>query len=256
MSSNPDQNSVQGRLALITGASGGIGSACARQLATQGTHLALTYTSNEQNIRDLVSSLAPIISQKALRVTTHRVNLEHHSEIENLFKEIQKEHQRPVDILVSNAGYGKRIQNIWDIPLEEFNRMISVNLTASFLLVKGVVGGMKDQNWGRIIFISSVAAYGAGMNGCHYASSKAGLIGMMKNLSARLAEFNISVNDVAPAMVGSTGMLSDEKAFPGLTDSIPLRRLCTPIEVANAVIMFATTGFATGQSLVVGGGLR
>ena len=79
---------------------------------------------------------------------------------------------------------------------------------------------------------------------------------MMRNLSSRLAEFNISVNDVAPAMVGSTGMLPDESSVPGLADSIPLRRLCTPGEVANAVIMFATTGFVTGQSLVIGGGLR
>lgn len=79
---------------------------------------------------------------------------------------------------------------------------------------------------------------------------------MMRNLSSRLAEFNISVNDVAPAMVGSTGMLPDESSVPGLVDSIPLRRLCTPAEVANAVIMFATTGFVTGQSLVIGGGLR
>lgn len=79
---------------------------------------------------------------------------------------------------------------------------------------------------------------------------------MMKNLSSRLAEFNISVNDVAPAMVGATGMLPDESSVPGLTDTIPLRRLCKPDEVANAVHMFATTGFATGQSLVVGGGLR
>ncbi len=78
----------------------------------------------------------------------------------------------------------------------------------------------------------------------------------MRNLSSRLAEFNISVNDVAPAMVGSTGMLPDESSVPGLVDSIPLRRLCTPAEVANAVIMFATTGFVTGQSLVIGGGLR
>lgn len=79
---------------------------------------------------------------------------------------------------------------------------------------------------------------------------------MMRNLSLRLAELNISVKDVAPAMVGSTGMLPDESSALGLADSIPLRRLCTPAEVANAVIMFATTGFVTDQGLVIGGGLR
>jgi 3-oxoacyl-[acyl-carrier protein] reductase len=72
----------------------------------------------------------------------------------------------PVSILISNAGYGKRITNIWDIPPEEFQYTINVNLTASFLLVKGVVEGMKAQKWGRIVFVSSIAAYGAGINGC------------------------------------------------------------------------------------------
>jgi 3-oxoacyl-[acyl-carrier protein] reductase len=75
---------------------------------------------------------------------------------------------------------------------------------------------------------------------------------MMRNLSSRLAEYNITVNDAAPAMVGSTGMLPDESSVPGLTESIPLGRLCTPTEVSNAVYMFVTTEFATGQSLVVG----
>jgi 3-oxoacyl-[acyl-carrier protein] reductase len=79
---------------------------------------------------------------------------------------------------------------------------------------------------------------------------------MMRNLSSRLAEYNITVNDAAPAMVGSTGMLPDESSVPGLTESIPLGRLCTPTEDSNAVYMFVTTGFAIGQSLVVGGGLR
>ena len=80
---------------------------------------------------------------------------------------------------------------------------------------------------------------------------------MMKNLSSRLAEYNISVNDVAPALVGSTGMIPNEKSVePVVVQGIPLGRLCTPEEVAIAVGMFAKTGFATGQSLVVGGGLR
>ncbi|KAF1357147.1 hypothetical protein BDV97DRAFT_394997 [Delphinella strobiligena] len=83
-----------------------------------------------------------------------------------------------------------------------------------------------------------------------------GLMGMMKNLSSRLAEYNISVNDVAPAMVGNTGLLPSADTVPGLVDSIPLSRLCAPEEVANVVLMYASTGFATGQSIVVGGGLR
>ena len=89
-----------------------------------------------------------------------------------------------------------------------------------------------------------------------YAASKAGLMGMMKNLATRLAEFNISVNDVAPAMIGLTGLIPDEKSFPDVVESIPLGRLGTPDEVANAVLMFASTGYITGQSLVLAGGLK
>lgn len=79
---------------------------------------------------------------------------------------------------------------------------------------------------------------------------------MMKNLASRLAEFNISVNDVAPAMIGDTGMIPNAAAVPGVQETIPLKRLGTPEEVANVVTMFATTGYATGQSIIVGGGER
>jgi 3-oxoacyl-[acyl-carrier protein] reductase len=162
-----------------------------------------------------------------------------------------------------------------DIPLEEFEYTINVNLRASFLLVKGVVEGMKAQKFGRIIFVSSIAAYGGGINGCRayflpyplgritdtpstsdYAASKGGLMGMMKNLSTRLAQYNISVNDVAPAMIGETGMIPNSEAVPGVVETIPLGRFGQPDEVANAVEMFAKTGYCTGQSLILAGGLK
>jgi 3-oxoacyl-[acyl-carrier protein] reductase len=159
-----------------------------------------------------------------------------------------------------------------DIPLEEFQYTLNVNLTASFLLVKGVVEGMKAQKWGRIIFMSSIAAYGGGINGCRkcyttktrifsnfhtdYAASKGGLGGMMRNLSAKLAPLNISVNDVAPALIGETGMIPNSDIIPGGVGSIPIGRLGKPQEVANVVTMLCTTGYMTGQSLLIAGGLK
>ncbi|KAJ9645763.1 hypothetical protein H2201_003654 [Coniosporium apollinis] len=275
-------NSLKGRLALITGASGGIGAACARKLVLYDVDLALTYSSNQLAIEELVAQLRKDHDCQRpdagyLRISTHKVDLSSAEETINLCEEVRKAHGRPVDILVSNAGYGKRIQNVWwvtflkflkqpliftdirlirEIPLEEFDRTININLRSSFLLVKGVVEGMKKQRWGRIIFMSSIAAYGTGLNGCHYAASKGGLTGMMKNLSTRLAEFGITVNDVAPAMIGSTGMIPDGNIVPGLVDSIPLGRLGIPEEVANVVFMYCTTGYATGQSFVLAGGLN
>lgn len=89
-----------------------------------------------------------------------------------------------------------------------------------------------------------------------YAASKGGLTAMMKNLSSRLAQYNISVNDVAPAMIGATGMIPNPEAVPGVVETIPLGRFGQPDEVANAVEMFAKTGYCTGQSLIVAGGLK
>lgn len=140
--------------------------------------------------------------------------------------------------------------------MEEFEHTINVNLRASFILVKGVIEGMKTQRWGRIIFMSSIAAYGGGINGCHYAASKGGLSSMMKNLATKLAPLNISVNDVAPALIGETGMVSSPDVIPGGVGTIPMGRLGTPKEVANVVGMLVTTGFMMGQSLVIAGGLK
>ncbi|KAJ5819358.1 hypothetical protein N7474_004949 [Penicillium riverlandense] len=249
-------NEIKGRLALITGASGGIGAACAYQLASEGAHLALTYSTNLDAMNRLVETLKSAHADKQLRISTHQVDVGSAESIEAMFTAIDAQHGQRPDILVSNAGYGKRFPNVWDITLEEFDYTLNVNLRASFILVKGVVDHMKAQHWGRIVFMSSIAAQGGGINGCHYAASKGGLTGMMKNLSTRLAEFNISVNDVAPAMIGDTGMIPNAAAIPEVAAGIPLQRLGTPEETANVVTMLCKTGYMTGQSLLLAGGLK
>ncbi|KAJ5224585.1 uncharacterized protein N7469_008088 [Penicillium citrinum] len=249
-------NEIQGKLALITGASGGIGAACAHQLAQKGVHLALTYANNLDPLNALVIDLRTKYAENKLRISIHQVDVGNADQIEAMFQQIDTQHGHRPDILISNAGYGKRVPNVWEISLEEFDYTLNINLRASFILVKGVVEHMKSQKWGRIIFMSSIAAQGGGINGCHYAASKGGLTGMMKNLSTRLAEFNISVNDVAPAMIGDTGMIPNAAAIPEVAAGIPLQRLGTPEETANVVTMLATTGYMTGQSLLLAGGLK
>ncbi|OGE57420.1 hypothetical protein PENARI_c002G09301 [Penicillium arizonense] len=249
-------NEIKGRLALITGASGGIGAACAHQLAQHGVNLALTYSTNLTAMQTIVTDIQLKHTEHKLRISIHQVDVGTASQIEKMFQQIDAEHGQRPDILISNAGYGKRIPDVSEIPLEEFDYTININLRASFILVKGVVDHMKSQKWGRIIFMSSIAAQGGGINGCHYAASKGGLTGIMKNLSTRLAEYSISVNDVAPAMIGDTGMLSNAAAFPEVAASIPLGRLGTPEETANVVTMLVNTGYMTGQSLLLAGGLK
>lgn len=183
--------------------------------------------------------------------------------IEELFAEIREQHGQHPDILVSNAGTAgfnnKANPQLENISLEEFDFTYSINLRASFLLCKLAMPHMVAQHWGRIIFVSSISAIGGGINGCHYAASKAGLTGLMKNLASKHAKDGVTLNDVAPAMIGETGMIPDEKRVegtPGDVKNIPVGRLGTPQECANVVIMLCKTGYLTGQSILLSGGLK
>jgi len=193
------------------------------------------------------------------KISVHQVDMASTEQMENLYKEIERQHGHAPDILVANAGYGKRIPQILDISYEEFDHTILVNLRAPFILAKLAVPHMAEQKWGRIIMMSSIAGYGGGINGCHYAASKAGLTGMVKNLAQKLGKDGISVNDVAPAMIGETGMIPDAKRVegtPGDVKNIPVGRLGTPQECANVVTMLCKTGYLTGQSILITGGLK
>ena len=122
----------------------------------------------------------------AIHISTHQVDVASAEQIQDMFDQIDKEHVRRPDILVSNAGYGKRIPNVWDLSVEEFDYTINVNLRASFILVKGVVEHMKSQNWGRIVFMSSIAAYGGGINGCRKSFLPVTLIPLMDDRLRRI----------------------------------------------------------------------
>ncbi|EXJ94912.1 3-oxoacyl-[acyl-carrier protein] reductase [Capronia coronata CBS 617.96] len=250
-------NELRGRLALITGASGGIGAGCARDLYRQGCHLALTYSKNKANVDSLVAELQASPSDQ--RISSHQVDMASTEDMERLFQEIGTEHSQGPDILIANAGYGKRIPQIQDISYEEWDYTIQINLRAPFVLAKLAVPHMAQQKWGRIIMMGSIAGYGGGINGCHYAASKAGLMGMVKNLALKLAKDGITVNDVAPAMIGETGMIPDAKFLvgtPGDVKNIPVGRLGTTQECANVVTMICKTGYLTGQSILLSGGLK
>lgn len=130
----------------------------------------MTYSTNLEAVSRVADELKAKYSaagdSNAIRISTHQVDVASAEQIQDMFIQIDKEHGQRPDILVSNAGYGKRIPNIWDLSLEEFDYTITVNLRASFILVKGVVEHMKSQHWGRIVFMSSIAGYGGGINGC------------------------------------------------------------------------------------------
>ena len=242
-----------------------IGAACARALYLQNVNLALTYSSSKDKILTLEEELWELRNNHALDapnpvVSTHKVDVGSADDLGRLFESIKQLHGRDgPDILVSNAGHGKRIPDIADISVDEFDYTLNVNLRAAFILSKLSIPHMAAQGWGRIVFVSSLAAHGGGINGGHYAASKAGLHGLMKNLATKHAKDGITVNDFAPAMIGETGMIPDEtfvEGTPGDVRNIPVGRLGTPREVANVVLMFCETGYLTGQSVLLSGGLK
>lgn len=228
--------------------------------------LALTYSSSEDKILALEDELWSLRGKPGQDdpngplISTHKVDVTSADDLRRLFKSIRELHGKDgPDILVSNAGHGKRIPDIADISIDEFDYTISVNLRVAFILAKLGIPHMQAQRWGRIVFVSSLAAHGGGITGCHYAASKAGLQGLMKNLATKHAKDGITVNDVAPAMIGETGMIPDEKCVegtPGDVRNIPVGRLGTPNEVASVVLMFCQTGYLTGQSVLLSGGLK
>jgi len=161
----------------------------------------------------------------------------------------------PVDILISNAGAGAR-KRLEEISLEEWDETMHVNLRAAFLLAQRVTPGMRKRRWGRVIFISSVAAFTGGIVGPHYAASKAGLLGLMHSLAASLAPHGVTVNAVAPALIADTGMLpGGPEAERDLISHIPAGRLGKPEDVVEAIMMLIVNSYMTNQTILVDGGM-
>jgi 3-oxoacyl-[acyl-carrier protein] reductase len=156
----------------------------------------------------------------------------------------------PVAILVNNAGIA-RPQPLDQITERDWDEVLAVNLKSVFLVTQAVLPGMRVAKWGRIINLSSVAAQTGGVVGPHYAASKAGIHGLTHSYAALLAQEGITVNAIAPALIETEMMRDNPRARP---DLIPVGRFGTVDEVADVVVMLATNGYITGQTINVNGG--
>jgi 3-oxoacyl-[acyl-carrier protein] reductase len=238
---------LEGRVALVTGASGGIGADLSLRLAAAGAVVALHYASDA----DAAAETAARIAADGGRAGTFGADLGEPSAPERLVDEVEAE-LGPVDVLAANAGLGQRAA--WEeVDAEAFDRTIAVNLRAPFLLARRVLPGMRQRSFGRILFTSSVAALTGGIVGPHYAASKAGLHGLTHHLASRVAADGVTVNAIAPALIEDTGMLPGD---PGdLARSIPVGRLGQPAEVADLALAMLLNGYLTSKVIAVDGGL-
>jgi 3-oxoacyl-[acyl-carrier protein] reductase len=237
---------LNNRVALVTGASRGIGRAVAISLADAGAAVAVNYREKAADARDV----AETIRKAGGRAMEIGADVSRAAEVTGMMSALERE-LGPVDVLVNNAGIGL-VRTVDDLTEEDFDRTIAVNLKSVFLCTQAVIPGMRARKWGRIVNISSGAARGAGGVEPHYNASKAGMEGMTRGYAARLVKDGITVNAVAPSLI-ETDMVRS-----GLASSaarIPLGRFGTPEECAQAVLMVIGNAYMTGQTVALSGGL-
>lgn len=236
---------LQGKIALVTGASRGIGRAIAVGLARCGADIAANYKIQGKEAQVTLQQVTSL-GRRAIAV---QADVSRSSEVANMITTVEKD-LGPVDILVNNAGIARH-QNIEDITESDWDEILAVNLKSVFLVTQLVLPGMRQRHWGRIINISSGAAQTGGIVGLHYTAAKAGIEGLTRAYASRLVKEGITVNAVAPSLI-ETDMLPDAESRRKL---IPLGRLGRPDEVAEAVIFLAGNGYMTGQTIYLNGGL-
>jgi 3-oxoacyl-[acyl-carrier protein] reductase len=178
-----------------------------------------------------------------------RADVSRSDEVAAMLQAVQGE-LGPVQILVNNAGIS-RPQALQDIREEDWDELLRVNLKSAFLVTQAVIPGMRAARWGRIVNISSVAAQRGGVVGPHYAASKAGLIGLTHSYANLLCGEGITVNAIAPALIGTDMVLKNPGARAEL---IPVGRFGTVEEVAETVLLLVGNGYITGQTINVNGG--
>jgi 3-oxoacyl-[acyl-carrier protein] reductase len=239
-----------GKVAIVTGASRGIGRAIATTLAERGAHVVATARgTNAADTADAIRQAGKSGEAQTLDVTDP-------ASVEALVSGVLGRHGR-IDVLVNNAGI-TRDQLMLRMKRDDWDQVIATNLTAAFTCVQAVVKPMVKQRSGRIVSISSVVGQMGNAGQANYAASKAGLIGFSRALARELASRNVTVNVVAPGLVESdmTKALTD-KAQVDWSAQIPLGRIGTPQDVAAAVCFLASdeASYITGHVLAVNGGM-
>lgn len=243
---------LKGKVALVTGASRGIGRAVALELGSQGVKVAVNFAGNETKAQQVVDEIEAL-GVEAIKI---QANVTVEAEVKDMVKQVI-ETFGSLDILVNNAGI-TRDNLIMRMKEEEFDEVIQTNLKGVFLTTKAVTRQMMKQRAGRIINVASVVGISGNAGQANYVAAKAGVIGMTKTAAKELATRNILVNAVAPGFIETdmTAKLSDEQRI-AMTALIPLERLGSGDDVAKVVRFLASedASYITGQTIQVDGGM-
>jgi 3-oxoacyl-[acyl-carrier protein] reductase len=242
---------LEGRVALVTGASQGIGHACALQLARHGASIAVA-ARNRQKLEELVAA----ITAQGGKAAAFPMDVADEDQVKSAIKSAIA-HFGKIDILVNNAGI-TRDQLVMRMKRADWDAVLNTNLTSAYLCIQNVIPSMLKQRWGRIINITSIFGRMGQAGQANYAASKAGLIGLTMAIAREVASRNITSNAIAPGFIetGMTAALSEEFKQAAVKQ-IPLGRVGTPEDIASAVAFLASdeAAYITGHVLNVNGGM-
>jgi 3-oxoacyl-[acyl-carrier protein] reductase len=250
---------LRNKVALITGASRGLGRAMALRFGEERALVAVHFLKNSDLAEEVCNSIVAA-GGKAICV---QADVAQRSEVDRMVQTVVKE-LGPIDILVNNAGIGK-LSSILETPMEDIDFMVGINLKGPLLCVQAVAAGMKERKYGRILNVSSLAGLGTTLAGTSaYAATKAALITLTKRIAMELGPHNITVNAIAPGFIATdtarqVGILSEAQVLERVADSARramLGRVGAPEDIANAALFLVSdeASFITAQTLTADGG--
>jgi 3-oxoacyl-[acyl-carrier protein] reductase len=244
---------LEGKNAIITGGSRGIGKGIAKVFAEHGANVAFTYNSSAES----ANALADELSKLGVKAKAYQSNAASFKEAEQLIKDVAEDFGS-IDILINNAGITKD-NLLMRMSEEDFDKVIEVNLKSIFNMTKAVQRTMLKQRKGSIINMSSVVGVTGNAGQANYAASKSGILGFSKSMAQELGSRNIRTNVIAPGFI-ETEMTEklDEKVVDGWRQAIPLKRGGSPEDIANACVFLGSelSSYITGQVLHVDGGMH
>jgi len=241
----------KGKVALVTGASRGIGRAIAVELAKNGASISINYNSDIKSAK----KTQKLVDKTGVNSAIFKADVSKQKDIKSLITNTEKK-LGAIDLLVTNAGIALLSKNLLELDYDVWKKTMATNVDGTLLPIKEVLPGMIKRKFGRIVCISSVAGLGMRPNMITYGTSKAAVIALVRNLAAAIAP-HVRINSVAPGLIETDMIQSlDKKVRKTIVETTPLQRIGKPQDIANTVcyLLSDKSDFTTGQTLVTDGG--